>query len=262
MIDKIILSTYGRTVADENWYTDFSTGVCRMYDVNAGEFKYVIDEKEVMFEPGYIYVIPKNILFSPTGAKCFDHSYIDFFSIPGFICNEIIKIDKKKDNKLIADAARICFDIANAYPESEGYSKYRVYLEKYVCNFVNLLIEEYEQCNIITDNMEKALDYIYKNFNKNITVKELADICLMSESKFYALFKKKNGYSPHRYIRICRLSEATKLLKEGYPIKYIASEVGFESASSFSKAYKQDFKVSPKNVMNNTENNLENGESN
>ena len=52
--------------------------------------------------------------------------------------------------------------------------------------------------------------------------------------------------NPNRYIRSFRLAHARELLrKTAHPISYIAFETGFQDARYFSRAFKQDFGMTP-----------------
>ena len=47
--------------------------------------------------------------------------------------------------------------------------------------------------------IKNAVVYINRNYDKEITVTTLAQICLMSESYFRRMFKKYTGLSPSEY---------------------------------------------------------------
>ncbi len=89
--------------------------------------------------------------------------------------------------------------------------------------------------------------YIRDNYSKNIKVKELADILNMSESNFYAVFKRYVGLSPISYINNCRLSAAAKLLIcSQTKIKEVAARTGFKDPYYFSKVFHAKYGNSPK----------------
>ncbi len=83
--------------------------------------------------------------------------------------------------------------------------------------------------------------------NSTFGVMELADKINISPSYFYRKLKLLTGQIPNEYIRNFRLLSAADLLSDnpGISVKTVMYEVGFESASHFSHAFKKKFGVSP-----------------
>lgn len=95
-----------------------------------------------------------------------------------------------------------------------------------------------------------AISYIEKNYHKNITVKDVAENSLISETHLRRLFKEYTGNSPLSYINKLKINKATTMLKNGeHKIYEVASAIGIEDAAYFSWFYKNKTGISPKDVL-------------
>lgn len=94
--------------------------------------------------------------------------------------------------------------------------------------------------------IQEIITYINKNLAGDLSIDRLAAISYLS--KFYLMrkFKADTGYGLHQYIRSKRLLLARDLLKTELPITEISAEVGFADYSTFSRAFKDMFKISPR----------------
>lgn len=88
-------------------------------------------------------------------------------------------------------------------------------------------------------------DVIEKNIYSDLTIQELAYLCNMSEATFKRRFTTTYNQSPAKYIQLKKLSRAQQLLKTPNPIADIAYDCGFSSPSSFNKAFKKSFGLTP-----------------
>ena len=95
--------------------------------------------------------------------------------------------------------------------------------------------------------LNKALVYIEKNMNNEISVEQLAEICHLHPTHFIRIFKKRTGVTPARFIKGKRLEYAKKLIEETeIPLFEIGARIGCSNPASFSKMYKSFYGVSPK----------------
>lgn len=96
-------------------------------------------------------------------------------------------------------------------------------------------------------NIEAALIYISLNFRHALEVKNLATIAHMSEFHFHRVFKKETQTTPQKYIEKLRLEHAAHVmaLQPGIKKIHLAFESGFQSPSSFNRAFKKHFGYSP-----------------
>ncbi len=78
------------------------------------------------------------------------------------------------------------------------------------------------------------------------SVDSMAESVAMSRSKFAALFKDSVGQAPMEYVTDLRLSKAQNLLTQDKPVALVANEVGYDTASSLSRLFKQRFGITPK----------------
>jgi transcriptional regulator GlxA family with amidase domain len=91
-----------------------------------------------------------------------------------------------------------------------------------------------------------ALALIHERPVKAWTVARLAKKVGYSRSPFTVRFKRVVGESPQGYITRVRLQRAAQMLKEGHDsLRAIALAAGYESESSFSKAFKRQFQKTP-----------------
>ncbi len=102
------------------------------------------------------------------------------------------------------------------------------------------------------ERVTRAITYVREHFSELLRVEQLAEIARMSPSSFHHHFKTMTSMTPVQYQKQLRLLEARRLmLSDAVNVSEAAYEVGYESASQFSREYTRSFGVAPKrDVMN------------
>ncbi|MCC5945810.1 MAG: helix-turn-helix transcriptional regulator [Bernardetiaceae bacterium] len=95
----------------------------------------------------------------------------------------------------------------------------------------------------------QAKIYIEEHYMQNLKIKDLLPLACMSEYAFIRLFKTSFGLSPHQYLIQMRLKQAKRLLMQGELVQDVAIMVGFADMPSFSKSFKQHFKIPPSQLL-------------
>lgn len=99
--------------------------------------------------------------------------------------------------------------------------------------------------------LKPALEYIHQNYMQQTNMKQLADICHLSETHFRRLFLSIMGTSPLSFINATRTSQACVLLDTTQlSIAEIAERVGISSIASFNRNFHQIMGVSPREYRN------------
>jgi AraC-like DNA-binding protein len=91
-----------------------------------------------------------------------------------------------------------------------------------------------------------AIQYIRREFAESIRVETLAQRAAMSVSAFHRHFKAVTALSPLQYQKRVRLLQArTLLVANAKSVTNAAFEVGYESATQFSRDYARVFGLPP-----------------
>lgn len=98
----------------------------------------------------------------------------------------------------------------------------------------------------------KALYLMHEDVARTLRVEQLAEAARMSPSSFHQHFKAMTSMTPLQFQKQLRLLEARRLMvTEDANVTEAAYQVGYESASQFSREYSRMFGVAPKrDVMN------------
>lgn len=92
----------------------------------------------------------------------------------------------------------------------------------------------------------KAIKKIHASYNEKLDVDQLAREAGMSAPSFHAHFKKVTATSPMQYLKSTRLHQARLLMaRNGLTAASACMEVGYESASQFSREFKRLFGRTP-----------------
>lgn len=98
----------------------------------------------------------------------------------------------------------------------------------------------------IDENIEKVLEYVDNNIERNIRLEELARVCHLHPTHFIRWFKKKTGETPSHFVQRRKYEVAKRLIEEtNFPISEIMSRVGIIDAAQFSKRFKSFYGHSP-----------------
>ena len=102
---------------------------------------------------------------------------------------------------------------------------------------------------IDTDNCNEKvlaiLDYVGEHLCENLSIDLIASQFYISKYYMMRLFKQETGYTLGQYISQKRLLLAKELLSSGAPGTQVCYDCGFKDYSTFSRAYKQLFGVTP-----------------
>lgn len=144
----------------------------------------------------------------------------------------------------------------NMEEKSDIYnSKYLEDIMKFLKSYLLEVIEKLrEKSSKLEDtSMEKALIYIQKNYNKNISLGIVAKEVYLNESYLSRSFKKYKGMSFTEYITKLRMKKAIELMKTGKSINEIANEVGYTDYRSFSLNFKKYTGYIPREYLKKSE---------
>jgi AraC family transcriptional regulator len=99
------------------------------------------------------------------------------------------------------------------------------------------------------DIILKSIQYIEDNLKQEISVLDIANSAFYSLYHFIRLFQSVTGFSPGMYLQQRRLAEAVKELKKSdKKIVEIAYDYQFNSHEVFTRAFKKQFGINPKQV--------------
>ena len=81
---------------------------------------------------------------------------------------------------------------------------------------------------------------------RDLTNKEMASLCALSESSLYRYFRENYRKTPGEWVRIKRLERASFLLRNTKKnVTEIAFETGFKDSSHFSRSFSRQFGIPP-----------------
>ena len=97
----------------------------------------------------------------------------------------------------------------------------------------------------------KAVEYVARNFNKEISLDKMAyDLCV-SKYVLSRLFAKTFHCNFNRYVNEVRLNHVVALLESKKDsIINIGLDAGFESQRTFNRVFKERFKMTPREYRN------------
>jgi len=99
---------------------------------------------------------------------------------------------------------------------------------------------------ILNENIKSALELVENNYEKDISLKDMASAACSSEFHFSRVFKRVTGYSPYEYLLKYRINRAKSHLKDSnLTVEEIAGLVGFGSISNFIRTFKSLEEMTP-----------------
>ena len=119
-----------------------------------------------------------------------------------------------------------------------------------ITNIASMLVKHILLENMLkpaaNDGIRIVIDYIDKNLERDMSIKEISSSTNVSKSVLYKQFHDKFNCTVSEYIKRKRIEKSIKLIeKGGLSIEEISQSVGFSSASYFSKTFKAHMGNSP-----------------
>jgi len=93
--------------------------------------------------------------------------------------------------------------------------------------------------------VEKAMEYLRKNFGKAVSLEEAARHAGVHPQYLSRMFSQEKGESFVDFLTRLRVSKAKELLRAGQNVKETAAEVGYADANYFSRLFKKWEGLSP-----------------
>ncbi|HED32903.1 MAG TPA: AraC family transcriptional regulator [Gammaproteobacteria bacterium] len=90
----------------------------------------------------------------------------------------------------------------------------------------------------------RTISAIHKHPERSWTLESMAKQAMMSRTSFAETFKSYSGWTPGQYLTWWRMQVAWSFLKRGEKIAHVSEKVGYQSESSFSRAFKKTFGIS------------------
>ncbi|WP_321478707.1 AraC family transcriptional regulator [uncultured Bacteroides sp.] len=262
---SLILLSIGHAIhhADWNW-TNVSSPFTRLYWVEDGSAKVILPSGVYTLTPNHLYMIPAFTLHSYLCDGYFSlyyvhvyeeqteaFSYIEQLNFPFevestptdvLLVKRLLEINPNRalklyDPSLYDNSQTLLRNIS----ENQHLPHYLIIETKGILlQLFSRFLKTAELKIEVTDNrLLKVLRYIRKNLNKPISIRQLSDICFLTDDHFIKLFKKEIHCTPVQYINQKKIEKAqVMLIIDDLPIKEIAYHLSFNNISYFNKLFK------------------------
>lgn len=121
----------------------------------------------------------------------------------------------------------------------------------FICKLFESVVSYISSIDKGDKNIEKAMDFIGKNFQRDLSVESIADYVGLNASYFSRVFKNVTGKTVLEFITLKRLESSKELLKEtNLNIAQIAQKVGYNNVHSYMRFFKKYEGITPGDYRN------------
>jgi len=209
-----------------------------------GNAKVVSASDTIYINEGDVFFIPKNLGYQ---SYWYGNDEIDFLSC-GF-SSLLTKEDLNCKLQLVNCTEDVKKEILNIFSEGKELNCKGLY---HFYNVMQTIIPELK-CN--DENEDAIITEKIKDCIKNdpySSLKEVAEMCTISESYMYAIFKRTTKSTPNEYKQKVLCEEGIQLLlTTNKTVEEIASLINFSSASYFRKVLKKHTGSTPSEIRKN-----------
>ena len=241
------LSASGDCRVPERWQLREPLHMQRLYYIKGGRGWFEApDGKRTDFLPGKLYLHPFNLTdtFGHDPADPLDHLYFDFTSTPPIISPVPLCFDVPEGSPLQLQLAAVegylaaCTGLP-AHSHSEpgtDHVTHRLIMTEFLERLILLLGTEHPLPFTNDPAVIDTLERIRLDYASPLTVSGLAAQAGFELNYFIRRFRGVMGVTPYAYLRSWRLLKARELRAGGCTVVRAAELVGYENASSLSRA--------------------------
>ena len=154
----------------------------------------------------------------------------------------------RSNNAALAESLRDAMLYIASHPKSSTLHQIG-----HLCIFLDALIQssatrrEAQGQRLRDFYIHEAVAFVEENYQRALSVEEIAGVCKLDRSYFSKLFKAEKGCSPQEYLIRTRLSKAAEMMKSSSAsIGDIAAACGYPNQLHFSRSFKRHYGVSPR----------------
>ena len=215
--------------------------------VNRGELHRIVVSDKETYERIIVYISPSFIEAYQTESSdlslCFKKAQEEHSSV--------LRIQSMEKSALLQTTLRL----ERSFDDSEfAGDLYRQVL------FLEFMIQlnraalknnlEFLDAPIYNPKVTHLIQYINDHLSEPLDMDTLASELYISKYHMMRLFKTETSSTIGSYINQKRLLTARDLILQGVSVTDACFQSGFKDYSTFSRAYKKEFKVSPRNTLN------------
>jgi len=234
---------------DEVWSTrqDEDESISRILFVGDGEGTLMVDHQTFMVGRGSVFLAEAALPLkleskkqSPLRGICIEYRSFSIDGTSAYGLQYPIPLQG-----LTTDILRIAGELERLWREPQIGGPFR--LQQL---FIELLKEIYREMESRQERwdswMERALQYIEANFEKDLTREQVAGLANVSPAHFSRAFRKHTGRTFNAYLNMLRIRSAqTRIVTGSGDLNTLAQEVGYREGLYLSRKFKEWVGVSP-----------------
>lgn len=239
--------------------------------VISGKGVVIHNKEEFTIEKGSVFIAEPNVLHEihvkyNQNTKKYDHLELIFFFI-NISLQEGISMSGSEE-KIIHQFVTKHRDVVDKQLYLESYIKFindfatfgedsyygcqnmtRCFIIECLANLTEIPLSHNKQPEL-QSSIDLAQKFIGRNINKKIRVSEVAGYACTSQRNLEHLFRKNLNKTIIEYINEKKITVSTTYLKMNLTIGEVATNIGIEEVSQFSRMFKKYNNISPKEYQN------------
>lgn len=241
----------------------------------SGKVSYIVEGKTYHLQPWDILFIRHNSIHKPMidNTEIYERivlwineGLLDAHSFDGCDLSRCFDIAEKRRHVLFRPTVdeRLKLGRMAEYLESSAMSQEfgsrllaRTYLLQLMVAFNRCLLDSDRPLDVSSFEVDPKIDLVLQYINAHLlgdlSIDSLSKRFYISRYHFMRRFKEATGYTIHSYVQQKRLGTAAELIKAGSNPTEAAGKAGFTDYSSFLRAFKQMYFVTPRQYQSSSQ---------